>query len=133
MNNTDRIISGLKWLEERTDSTDIASLSHGLNKLAILTVRLGEEVSDAYKLQQEFEDNYDVAFATKFTELTKSGISAAAAKTQVEAELAQMRKDWSAAKAAYKRLSTFLDRCDKVLEAFRQSVSVEKMSNMKNI
>jgi len=123
----------INWLGENAKSGNIGAISQVLNHLAVLTVTLGNEVSDAYKLQQELEDQYDIAFATKFTELTKGGISAAAAKPQVEAELAQERKDWTQAKAGYKRLSTFLDRCDRVLEAFRQSVSVEKMSNLKNI
>lgn len=129
----DQITKDIEWLGKNAKSSNIGEISQVLNHLAVLTVTLGNQVSDAYALQQELEDEYDIAFATKFTELTKSGISAASAKPQVEAELGERKRDWSQAKAGYKRLSTFLDRCDKVLEAFRQSVSVEKMSNLKNI
>lgn len=123
----------IHWLGENAKSGNIVAISQVLNHLSVLTVTLGHEVSDAYKLQQELEDDYDIAFAQKFSELTKTGTSAAAAKPVVESELTEAKRNWTQARAGYKRLSTFLDRCDKVLEAFRQSVSVEKMSNLKNI
>lgn len=131
--NTDRIIKGLQWLEDRTNSTDIISITHGLNTLAILAVRLAEEVTDAYELQCELEDEYDTAFAKRFSELTSNGTSAAAAKPAVEAELADAKKEWTRAKVLYRKLSTFLERVDRVLEAFRQSVSVQKAADLKNV
>ena len=133
MNNTDRIISGLKWLEERTNSTDIVSLSHGLNQLAILTVRLGEEVTDAYALQSELEDNFDEAYAKRFSELTARGTSAASAKPIVEADLAEKKREWTQAKVMYKKLNSFLERVDRVLDTYRQSISCQKQADMKNI
>ena len=133
MNNTDRIISGIKWLEERTDSTDIIGLSQGLNRLAILTVRLAEEVTGAYALQSELEDTYDTKLAKRFSELTTSGTSAAAAKPIVEAELAEDRKQWTQAKVLYKKLNSFLDRSDRVMDTFRQYISCQKQADMKNI
>lgn len=131
--NTDRIIKGLKWLEDRTDSTDIISLSQGLNRLAILSVRLAEEVCDAYELQCELEDSFDEAYAKKFSELTKNGTSAAAAKPVVEAELAEMKREWTQAKVLYKRLNSFIDRVDRVADSFRQSISVQKQADLKNV
>jgi hypothetical protein len=131
--NTDSIISGLKWLEDRYDSTDIASLSHGLNRMAILTARLADEVVDAYELLSQLEDNFDEAFAKKFSELTGKGTSAAAAKPMVEAELVEMKREWTRAKVLYKKLNSFLDRCDRVMDTFRQSISVQKQADMKNI
>lgn len=131
--NTDNIISGLKWLEERYNSTDIVSLSHGLNRMAILTTRLADEVVDAYQLQAELEDSFDEAYAKKFAELTAKGSSAAAAKPLVEAELAEMKREWTQAKVLYKKLNSFLDRTDRVLDTFRQSISCQKQADMKNI
>lgn len=133
MTNTDSIIKGLAYLESQTNSSDISSLAKALNRLAILTVRLGEEVTDAYKLQAEFEDNYDIAYAKRFSELTASGTSAAAAKPIVEYELVQERRDWTAAKVGYKKLSGFLERVDRVLDTFRQSQSVIKATDLKHL
>ena len=133
MTNTDRIVAGLKWLEERNDSTDIVGLSQGLNRLAILTVRLGEEVTDAYALQSDLEDQYDTKFAKRFSELTATGTSAAAAKVMVEAELALDKGAWTQSKILYKRLNSFLERTDRVLDTFRQYISCQKQADMKNI
>jgi ATP-dependent exoDNAse (exonuclease V) alpha subunit len=132
-NNIDLILKDLSWLENRKTSTDIVSISQVLNHLAILSVRLGEEVSEAYKLQQELKDNYDIKFAQKFSELTKSGTSAAAAKPIVEAELADDKRSWTAAGIGYKKLSSFLERIDRVMDTWRQAISVQKMSDLKNI
>jgi hypothetical protein len=133
MTNTESIIKGLKFLEGLENSNDISTIAKALNRLAILTVRLGEEVTDAYQLQSEFEDIYDTKFAKRFSELTANGTSAAAAKPIVESELADLKKDWTAAKVAYKKLSGFLDRVDRVLDTFRQSVSVIKAADMKHL
>jgi hypothetical protein len=131
--NIDLIIKDLKWLEDRKASTDIKSISHVLNHLSILSARFADEVTNAYKLQCELEDTYDIKYAQRFTELTTSGTSAAAAKPMVEAELAEDRRNWTSAKVGYKRLDTFLDRIDKVLDSYRQAVSVQKQADLKNV
>lgn len=133
MNNTDSIIKGLTYLEGLQNSNDITTIAKALNRMSILTVRLGQEVTDAYQLQSELEDEYDIAYAQRFSELTTTGTSAAAAKPIVEAELAEKRKDWTAAKVGYKKLSGFLDRIDRVLDTFKQSQSVIKATDLKHL
>lgn len=133
MNNTDNIIKGIKYLESQANSNDISTIAKALNRLAILTVRLGEEVTNAYQLQSDLEDEYDIAFAKRFSELTAGGTSAAAAKPMVEAELAEKKKDWTAAKVGYKKLSSFLERVDRVLDTFKQSQSVIKATDLKHL
>lgn len=132
-NNLDPIIKDLKWLEDNKKSTNILQISQVLNHLAILSVRLAEEVTEAYKLQCELEDTYDIKYAQRFTELTQGGTSAAAAKPMVEAELSADRKDWTIAKVGYKRLNSFLERIDRVLDSHRQSISVQKQADLKNV
>jgi hypothetical protein len=132
MNNDstiDLIIKRLKWLETNNRSNNIVNISKVLSDLSLLAVTLGEDVSNAYRLQSEYEDNYDIAFAQKFSELTKAGTSAAAAKPIVEAELANEKREWTTAKGVYKRLSTFLDRLDKVLDSHRQALSIAKLES----
>lgn len=131
--NTDSIIKGLRYLESQTNSNDISTIAKALNKLAILTVRLGEEVTDAYKLQSELEDDFDAAYAKRFSELTASGTSAAAAKPIVEAELIEMKRDWTAAKVGYRKLASFLERVDRVLDTFKQSQSVIRTTDLKHL
>jgi hypothetical protein len=133
MNNTDLIIKDLQWLESQKTSTDIVRISHVLNHLSILSVRLSQETVDAYKLQSELEDDFDIKYAQRFTELTGSGTSAAAAKPMVEAELFQEKRDWTKAKIGYKKLSSFLERIDRVMDTWRQAVSVQKMSDLKHV
>lgn len=130
MTNTEQIIKDLKWLEERKTSTDITSTSQVLSHLALLTVRLGEEVSDAYALMNELEDTYKAKYANYVKNFEGS---VAKAELAAEADLAEDKKNWTAARNGYKKLSTYLDRCDKVLDAFRQSVSVIKAVDLKHV
>lgn|SRR5690606_911583 len=127
----EQIDACIKWLDNNKRSTNIVEISQTIDRLAVLSVTLGTMVSDAYALMNKLEDDYDIAFASKFTELTKSGISAAAAKPQVEAELAEPKRDWTSAKNGYKKLSVYLDRIDKVIESYRQYISVTKL-DLKN-
>lgn len=133
MSNTDLIIKDLEWLESRKSSTDIVSIAQVLNHLHGLNVRLGSEVTEAYALMCEAEDDYDIAFAKRFTELTSSGTSAAAAKPMVEAELGDKKRHWTSCKIVYRRLDSFLDRVDRVADSFRQSVSVVKAVDLKHV
>jgi hypothetical protein len=128
----DQVIDNLTWLDNNRRANNIHEISLCLAKLASLSVTLGENVSEAYRLQSEAEDNYDIAFAEKFSSLTREGTSAAAAKPIVEAELGKMRREWTAAKVNHKKLSTFIDRLDKVLETHRQQLSISKLE-AKNI
>lgn len=131
--NNDVIIKGLKYLQGLENSNDISTIAKALNRMSILTVRLGEEVTNAYQLQSELEDAYDKAFAKRSSELTESGTSAAAAKQIVALELADMKKDWTSAKVGHKKLSMFLERVDKVMDTFKQSQSVIKAVDLKHL
>jgi hypothetical protein len=133
MTNTEQIIKDLKWLEERKTSTDIVSISHVLNHLNGLMVSFGDEVTAAYELQCEAEDKYDIAFAKKFSELTASGTSAAAAKPIVESELGELKKEWTKAKVMYKKLNSFMDRVDRLADGFKQSQSILNKVDLKRV
>lgn len=121
----------ITWLDQNSKSNNLTQISQTIGRLSILSVTLGHEVSNAYALASEMEDNYDIKFAEKFSKLTKEGTSAAAAKPIVEADLAQEKRDWTSAKNGYKKLSTFLERVDRVIEAYRQLISVSKL-DLKN-
>jgi Mn-dependent DtxR family transcriptional regulator len=130
MNNKstiDMIQECITWLDQNSKSNNLVKISQTIGRLSILSVSLGHDVSNAYTLASEFEDNYDIAFAERFSKLTKEGTSAAAAKPIVEAELHKEKRDWTSARNGYKRLSTFMDRVDRVQEAYRQLISVSKL------
>lgn len=131
--NNDVISKGLKFLQGLENSNDISTIAKALNRISILTVRLGEEVTDAYQLQSELEDAYDRASSKRSSELIEGGTSAAAAKQIVALELADMKKDWTAAKVGHKKLSMFLERVDKVMDTFKQSQSVIKAVDLKHL
>jgi len=127
----DLIQDCINWLDQHNKSTALVPITQTIDRLAVLSVSLGHEVSEAYALMNTLEDSYDISFAEKFSKLTKEGTSAAAAKPMVEAELAHMKRDWTTAKNGYKRLSLFIDRIDRVIESYRQYISVSKL-DLKN-
>ena len=127
---TDEILSNLRWLENNIKSDDIIGKSKVLDKLAILSLNFSQQVTDAYSVMNELEDDYKIAIATFMRDFDGS-----AAKGEREAEVAHAKekKDWTKAKNLYKGLNTFLDRIDKVLDAGRQSISVIKQTNLKHM
>ena len=127
---TDLIFSNLRWLEDNIKSDDIIGKSKVLDKLALLSLNFSEEVSDAYAVMNQLEDEYKIAVA-KFM----GDYDGSAAKGEKEAEVtyADMKRDWTTAKNVYRKLNTFLDRVDKVLDAGRQSISVIKQTNLKHM
>jgi hypothetical protein len=132
MNVYDQIQKELKWLEEnRGGNLNILGISRVVSSLSLLSMTVGEDVSSAYALQNEMEDAYDELYAKRFVEL-KDTHSAAACKPIIEAELAQDKKNWTAAKNGYNKLKIYLDRLDRILESNRQLVSTAKL-DAKNI
>lgn len=125
----DLIIADLGWLDKNKKANNIADISRVLNHLALLSVTLGEDVCSAYALMNNSEDDYKGAFAES---VSSSTVSVAKAEVVAEADLIEKKKAWTQARNIYKRLSTFLDRLDKVLEAHRQSLSIAKLE-VKNI
>jgi hypothetical protein len=59
----DLIKRDLDWLDSMAKSTNILDISYTLNHLNGLMVRFADEVSTAYELMCQAEDEYDIAFA----------------------------------------------------------------------
>lgn len=122
MNTVEQIDSCIKWLNENDKSNNLVEICKVIDKLSVLSVGIGHQVSEAYSLMNEFEDVYNQAYAEI---ISQSSLSVAKAEAQAEATLS--RNDFTTAKNAYKRLSIYLDRIDRVIESYRQLVSVAKM------
>jgi len=129
MSSIDQVQDCISWLNENKTSSNLVQISTLINRLAVLSVNIGHDVSEAYAITNELEDTYKIAFAKK---VSSSLDSAAKAEKRAESELEQEKKDWTQAKNAYKRLSIYLERIDKVIESYRQSVSVQKMVDLKH-
>lgn len=125
----DLIIVDLKWLDDNKKANNISAVSQVLNHLALLSVNLGEQVSEAYSLMNELEDEYKGSFADSVKAFDGS---VAKAEVNAESELKGKKKDWTQARNSYKKLSTFLDRLDRVLDSHRQALSIQKLE-AKNI
>ncbi|HEY0752280.1 MAG TPA: hypothetical protein VGD26_14070 [Chitinophagaceae bacterium] len=118
----------IKWLDENNKANNLIEISTVIDRIAVLSVNIGHMVSDAYALQNELEDDYKIAYAKAVSE---SEFSVAKAEKAAEVASAEARKNWTSAKNGYKRLSIYLDRLDKVIESYRQYISVSKL-DMKN-
>jgi hypothetical protein len=134
--NLDDVISQIQknidWLDKNAASKNMVKICQVIDRLAVLSVSVGHHVAEAYAIMNELDDDYDVSFSKRFVEVSQQK-SAAATKPTVEAELADKRRAFTQAKNAYKRLDIYLDRLDKVIESYRQLVSVVKQSEMKHI
>jgi tRNA U34 5-carboxymethylaminomethyl modifying GTPase MnmE/TrmE len=126
----DDIIKSIEWLEGRLKSEDIVSIGIVIDKLAIQSMTLAEQVSEAYALMNEAEDEYNHAVA-KFIKEFPGARNRADIEAEVEFE--DKKKHWTETKNVYKRLNMYLDRVDKIIESHRQRVSVIKQSSMKNV
>ena len=125
-----QIKKSITWLDEHKKSNSIVPISKVINSLTIDSVTLGDTVSDAYALMNELEDNYKIAEANFINEFEGSN---AAAERAAEAHLAAEKRLFTEAKNTYKRLNTFLDRIDKICDAYRQMISVVKQTDLKNV
>jgi hypothetical protein len=128
----DQIIDHIQWLQDNRKAPNIHEISRVINSISILAVTVGQDKTDAYELMNNAEVDYDILYAQKFSELTKSGTSAAAAKPIVEAELGEQKRAYTQAKNIYKKLDEFLSRLDRVCESHRQFISLQKLE-IKNI
>jgi hypothetical protein len=131
---TDELIKTIKkqitWLDNNAKSTNIQAISIVVNKLQILAQTLSEDVTQAYALMNETEDNYKAAIA-KFVAEYDGGV--AKAERLAEVEFVALKKQWTQAKNIYKGLDMLLDRLDKISDSQRQRVSVVKQSDLKNV
>lgn len=126
----DLINKQIKWLDDNIKSQDILSVGKVLDKLSILAESFGEVVTDTYALMNELEDSYKHSVA-EFRKNFKGGV--ARGEIEAEVEFAELKRDWTAAKNGYKKLSMKLDRIDKILESHRQSISVMVKTGIKNM
>lgn len=131
MNNEviDQIDTCIKWLDDNKKANNIAEISAVINRLAVLSVNIGHQVSEAYELANQLEDQFKYEYAKAISE---SELSVAKAEKVAEVSTYETKKDWTAAKSGYKRLSVYLDRIDKVIESYRQFLSISKL-DWKNV
>ena len=124
---TDEIITAIhksiKWLDDHKTSNNITDLVIVIDDLTINAAYLGTLVTEAYQLMNETEDEYKIAVADYVTSFDGS---TAKAERHAEVEHQGKKRDWTAAKNGYKKLSMMLDRIDKICDAHRQRVSVMK-------
>ena len=125
----DDIMKLITWLDDHKASNNITQLVKVIDSLNILCVTLGEQVSTAYALMNESEDDYKVAFARS---ITMSDQPVSRAERIAEADLYETKKLWTASKNNYKKLNMFLERIDRVSDSHRQRISVMK-SEIKNV
>jgi hypothetical protein len=126
----DDIMKNVEWLDAHVRSENIIELGMVLDKLSIQSMRLAQEVSDAYELMSKAEDDYKHSIA-----LFVKGFEGSMAKAEREAEVEfkEKKEFWTACRSAYKRIDMFLERVDKVIESHRQRVSVIKQTSLKNL
>lgn len=126
----DEIDKSIKWLDDRVKSEDIIGISMVVDKLAIQSMYFSSQVSDAYELMSKAEDDYKHSCAEYIRSHTGSK---ARAEIEAEVEYKAKKEHWTDMKCIYKKLDTYLDRLDKIIEAYRQRVSVIKQASMKNL
>jgi len=114
----------IKWLGDNVKSQDLVGICRCIDKLSILTVSIGHDVTTAYGLMNDLEDEYKFSFASY---VSQSSLSVAKAELEAEAKFREKRTSYTQAKNGYKKLSTYLDRIDRVIESYRQLVSVSKL------
>jgi len=112
----------LNWLSENNKSKNIIQINQSLNTLAILSITLANDVSEAYALMNDLEDNYKEMYASTMDTLTAT-LSVAKAEVQADVKLAEQRKEFTRAKNLYKKLSMYLDRVERVADFYKQYVS----------
>lgn len=126
----DDIMTNIDWLEKRVKSENIVELGVVLDKLSIQSLYLATQVTDAYELMNQAEDDYKHSVA-KFVKEYDGSL--AKAEREAEVEFKSKKEHWSACKSVYKKLDVLLDRIDKIIESHRQRVSVIKQTNLKHI
>lgn len=124
MSTIDQVDTCVKWLNENDKSNNLVEICKVIDKVAVLSVSIGHDVSQAYALMNTFEDEYKTAYAK---EVSQSSLSVAKAEFDAEVKTQAIKVNYTQAKNGYKRLSIYLERIDRVIESYRQLVSVAKM------
>lgn len=130
---TDEIIKSIQesiaWLDKNSKSSNIVSISRTVDNLLIKAAALGEEVTSAYALMNELEDDYKYAVAKH----VEKAASAAKGEREAEVKYYKKKQDWTAAKNAYKKLNSWLERIDKICDGRKQTISVLKNVELKGV
>ena len=126
----EEIKKSIDWLEARIKSENIVEIGIVLDKLSIQALYLATQVTDAYELMSQAEDDYRHAVADFV--VGRQG-SLAGAEREAEVKFREKKEHWTACKSMYKKLDMYLDRVDKIIESHRQRISVIKQTNLKNI
>lgn len=124
MDTIEQIDEVITWLKENEKSNNLVEICRKIDRLAVLSVSVAHDVSTAYSIMNELEDEYDIEFAKG---ISSSQDSVAKAERKMEATLAEEKRLYTKAKNNYKKLDMYLDRIDRVIESYRQLVSVSKM------
>lgn len=122
--------NNIKWLDDYIRVDNIADKGAVIDKINILCVSLAEEVSTAYAVMNDLEDEYKAAradFISKFEGAHNK------AEIAAEVHLKEQKRLWTQSKNVYRKLSTYLERIDKVTESHRQRISVVKQVSLKNM
>lgn len=111
----------ISYLQANASSNDVNDLSIKLNELSVHAVYFAEHVTDAFALMNNSEDAYKTAVAGYISEST---LPAAKSEREAETKFANLRKEFLDNKNLQRKFSTKLDRIDKVLDHFKQRISV---------
>lgn len=128
----DRINNAISQLEDLKSSTDVVGIGEVCNDLSLASSYFAKQVSDAYKLMNEAEDDYKTSLAAKISEYAKTQ-SVNKAETLAEAELREKKIFWTDCKNTYKRYDLHLERIDRILDEFRQYCSSLKKVDFKHL
>lgn len=124
MSTIEQIDSCIKWLSDNDKSNNLVEICKVIDKLSVLSVSIGHDVSGAYGLMNDIEDEYKILYAET---VSQSSLSVAKAEFNAEVKAQHAKRRYTLAKNGYKRLSIYLERIDRVIESYRQLVSVAKM------
>lgn len=125
MNTIEQIDKCIKWLNDNDKSNNLVEICKTIDKLSVLSVSVGHEVSEAYALMNELEDIYKLRYASAISQ--SSATSVAKAEFEADELTSEHKSNYTKAKNGYKKLSVYLERIDRVIESYRQLVSVAKM------
>lgn len=119
----------IKWLEENSASNDVNLISVQLNKLSVHSFHFSEAVSMAEAEAANDENDYKSTVA----EFVAGQTSVTKAEREAETKFAANRKKAVESKSTAKALKLKLDRIDRIMDAYKQRVSVIKQSELKGI
>jgi hypothetical protein len=135
-NKKDEIQEALKTIQELDrlyDSDNIKEVGKLCNKLSILSVGIGKQVSDADKLFNQLKDEYEYQVESSKLKLIEEGVGVGKAESQAKVQANEKKKEYRIAEDGYERLKRFLSRVDKVLDSFKQQNSTIKATNLKGV